>query len=128
MLNKSLIAAAAVAVTVAGLSATSAQAGTKVHVDLGIGLYGVGYGHGYPVYDDYDYGYGGHHGHHGGGGSWGVSCGQAKWEVKSANFHKVKTLDCSGKTYTFSGWKHGDKYRIKVGRKHGQIISVSEIY
>jgi hypothetical protein len=130
MLNKSLVAAAAVAVTVAGLSATSAQAGTKVHVDLGLGLYGVGYGHGYPVYDDYDYGYGysGHHGHHGGGGSWGVSCGEAKWEVKNANFHKVKTLDCSGKTFTFSGWKHGDKYRIKVGRKHGQIISVSEVY
>lgn len=128
MLKKSLIAAAAVAVTVAGLSTTAAQAGTKVHVDLGIGLYGVGYGHGYPVYDDYDYGYGGHHGHHGGGGSWGVSCGEAKWEVKNANFRKVKTLDCSGKTYTFSGWKHGDKYRIKVGRKHGQIISVSEVY
>lgn len=128
MLNKSLVAAAAVAVTVAGLSATSAQAGTKVHVDVGLGLYGVGYGHGYPVYDDYDYGYGGHHSHHGGGGSWGVSCGEAKWEVKNANFHKVKTLDCSGKTFTFSGWKHGDKYRIKVGRKHGQIISVSEVY
>ncbi len=128
MLNKSLVAAAAVALTVAGLSATSAQAGTKVHVDVGLGLYGVGYGHGYPVYDDYDYGYGGHHSHHGGGGSWGVSCGEAKWEVKNANFHKVKTLDCSGKTFTFSGWKHGDKYRIKVGRKHGQIISVSEVY
>jgi hypothetical protein len=130
MLNKSLIAAAAVAAVAAGFSATAAQAG-KLHVDVGIGLYdpyyGYGYGYGfggYPVYDDY-YG-GGHHGHH--GGSWGVSCGAAKDEVRGAHFHKVKTVDCSGKTYTFTGWKHGDKFRIKVSRKHGEIISVSALY
>jgi hypothetical protein len=128
MLKKSLIAAAAVAAVAAGFSATAAQAG-KLHVDVGIGLYdpyyGYGYGFGgYPVYDDY-YG-GGHHGHH--GGSWGVSCGAAKDEVRGAHFHKVKTVDCSGKTYTFTGWKHGDKFRIKVSRKHGEIISVSALY
>ena len=126
MLKKSLIAAAAVAAAVAGFSATSAQAG-KVHVDVGIGLYP---NYGYPAYEPYYDGYDSYpvygHGHH--GGSWGVSCGEAKWQVKSANFHKVNTLDCSCKTYTFTGWKHGDKYRIKVSRKYGEIISVSALY
>ena len=127
MIAKSLIAAAAVAVSVAGFSATSANAG-KWDVDINLYPdYGYGYDVGYPVYD----GHVGHHPrppHHVSPVSWGVSCGEAKWEVKSRHFKNVKTLDCSGKTYTFSGWKHGDKYRIKVGRKHGQIISVSEIY
>ncbi len=122
MIKKSLIAAAAVAISVAGISATSAQAG-KWHGTVNIGLYGPGF-YGYPAYDDYGY----DHGYGYGGGSWGVSCGEAKWEVKSANFKKVHAVNCGGKVYTFTGWKHGDKYRIKVGRKHGQIISVSALY
>ena len=120
MIAKSL-AAAAVAVSVAGFSASSAQAG-KWDVDVNIGLGGYG---AYPLYDDVYYGEGHGHGHH---GSWGVTCGEAKWEVKSRHFKKVKALDCGGKTYTFSGWKHGDKYRIKVSRKYGEIISVSAVY
>lgn len=120
MISKSLIAAAAVAVSVAGFSASSAQAG-KWDVDVNIGLGGYG---GYPVYEDVGYGHG-HRPHH---TSWGVSCGEAKWEVKNRHFKNVKALDCSGKSYTFSGWKHGDKYRIKVSRKYGEIISVSALY
>lgn len=124
MMKKSLIAAAALAAAIAGMSATSAQAG-KIHVDVGLGLYGPGYyGYGYPIYDDVGYGYGHHHMH----SNWGVSCGEAKDEVRGAHFKKVKTLDCSGKTFAFSGWKHGDKYRITVSRKYGEIISVSALY
>ena len=126
-MKKSLIAAAALTAVVAGVSATSAQAG-KVHVDVGIGVGGWG---GYPVYAPYpayepypvyvepDY-YPERR--------WGVSCGEAKWQVKSANFRNVKAVDCSGRTYMFTGWKHGDKYRIRVSRRDGDIISVSAIY
>jgi hypothetical protein len=123
-MNKSLIVAAALTAAVAGLTATSAQAG-KVHVDVGIGLGGgywdpsYGYGGHYPVYAEPDY-YPERR--------WGVSCGEAKWQVKSAHFRNVKALDCSGRTYVFSGWKHGDKYRIRVSRRGGDIISVSAAY
>lgn len=116
MIAKSIFAAAAVAVSVAGFSAPSAQAGS-LDVDVNIGLGGYD---GYPLYEEVHYG----HGYH---GSWGVSCGEAKWEVKSRHFRHVRTLDCGGKTYTFTGWKHGDKYRIRVSRKYGEIISVSAI-
>lgn len=127
-MKKSLIAAAAITAAVAGLSATSAQAG-KVHVDVGVGLgggyWGPGPGYGgyypepYPVYVEPDY-YP--------GGSYGVSCGEARWSVKSAHFRNVQALKCSGRTYVFTGWKHGDKYRIRVSRRDGDIISVSAIY
>ncbi len=125
-MKKSLIAAAAITAAVAGLSATSAQAG-KVHVDVGVGLgggywgpaYGGYYAEPYPVYVEPDY-YPERR--------WGVSCGEARWSVKSANFRNVKALDCSGRTFTFTGWKHGDKYRIRVSRRDGDIISVSAIY
>lgn len=125
MMKKTLIAAAAITAAVAGFTATAAQAG-KVHLDVGIGLYDPGYYPygGYPLYDDHGYGYGYHH-HK---ASWGVSCGEAKSEVWNAHFHQVKTLDCYGKTYAFTGWKHGDKYRIVVSRKYGEIISVSALY
>jgi len=121
-MKKSLIAAAALTAVVAGFSATSAQAG-KVHVDVGVGV--GGWGPGYPVYEPYpvyvepDY-YPVRR--------WGVSCGEAKWQVKSAHFRNVRTLDCSGRTYMFTGWKHGDQYRIRVSRRDGDIISVSAIY
>ena len=118
MTSKSILAAA-VAVSVAGFSATSANAGKKFDIDINLYPdYGYGYDVGYPVYDGYP-----HHSY-----NWGISCGEGKWTVKSAHFKKVNTVECEGKSYTYTGWKHGDKYRIKVSRKHGEIISVSALY
>jgi len=122
MITKSILAAAAVAVSVAGFSATSANAGKNFDIDINLyGDYGYGYGHGY----DHGYGYGYGYPHH--AYNWGISCGEGKWTVRSAHFKKVRTVECQGKSYTYTGWKHGDKYRITVGRKHGQIISVSAL-
>lgn len=134
MLKKSLVAAAVVSAAAIGFTATAAQAG-KVHVDVGIGVGAPGYydpgyyAPGYYADDDYDTSYGGsfestrrHH------GSWGVSCGEARWQVKSARFRSVQAIDCSGRTYVFTGWKHGDKYRIRVSRRDGDIISVTGAY
>ncbi|MFT3670596.1 hypothetical protein [Aestuariivirga sp.] len=125
-MKKSLIAAAALTAVVAGVSATSAQAG-KVHVDIGVGGWGPGYPvyapypayEPYPVYVEPDY-YPERR--------WGVSCGEAKWQVRSAHFRNVRALDCSGRVFSFTGWKHGDQYRIRVSRRDGDIISVSAIY
>lgn len=120
MISKSILGAA-VAVSVAAFSATSANAGKKFDIDINLYPdYGYGYGYdvGYPVYDGYP-----HHSY-----NWGISCGEGKWTVKSAHFKKVNTVECEGKSYTYTGWKHGDKYRIKVSRKHGEIISVSALY
>lgn len=118
MISKSTLAAAAVALSVAGFTATSANAGKNFDIDINLYPgYGYGYGIGYPVYEPYP-----HHGH------WGISCAEGKWTVKSAHFKKVKTVECEGKTYTYTGWKNGSKRLIKLSRKHGEIISVSYVY
>ncbi|MBL8790465.1 MAG: hypothetical protein JNM45_08195 [Rhizobiales bacterium] len=128
-MKKSLIAVAALAAAVAGFSASSAQAG-KVHVDVGLGVVGGGYydpypidgpypvAEPYPIYDEPDYP----------SHSWGVSCREARWQVRSAHFRDVRAIDCTGRTYIFSGWKHGDRFRIRVSRRDGDIISVRRIY
>jgi hypothetical protein len=122
MITKSILAAAAVAVTVAGFSASSAQAGKKFDIDINLyPSHGYGYDVGYPIYDDTP-----HYPRH--SDKWGISCGEGKWTVRSAHFRKVNTVECVGPSFTYTGWKHGDKYRIKVSRRHGQIISVSELY
>ncbi len=121
MIRNSLIAAAAVAISVTGFSASQANAGTDVDIffNVGVPLHGGnGYYPEYPIYDDYP-----HHSN-----NWGISCGEGKWTVKSAHFKKVKTVECEGKTYTYTGWKWGNKKQIKVSRKYGNIISVSNLW
>lgn len=118
MFAKSLIAAAAVAVSVAGFSATQANAGVDVDVTIGGGFYPGHYG-GYPVYPVYEEPV-----YH----SWGVSCFEGKQIVRSAGFRKVQPKDCSGRRFSYFARKHGDSFIVRVSRKTGNIISVSEVY
>jgi hypothetical protein len=119
---KSLIAAAAIATSVAGISASQANAGSNIDFGFGVQIGGPGFivGGGTPGYHG---GYGGHGGH--GFVDYGISCGEGRWVVKSAGYYKVKTVECSGSTYTYTGRMSGDKYRIKVKRSNGAIVSVS---
>lgn len=122
MTFKSLIAAGAVALSLAGVSATQA----KADVDFGIvvGTPGLVFGGG---------SYGGH-GHGfvgvgvGGFGSYsGISCSKGRKIVRWNGFHHVNTVECNGDTYTYKAKRDGDKWRVRVDRWSGEIISVSLI-
>ena len=125
MINKSLIAIAAVATTlVAMVPAQQAQAGSNVDFNIDIGFGGGGYGgHGgygdggyYPVYDDgYEEEYSG------------ISCNKGRKVVKWAGFHQVQAYDCSAPVYGYKAKKNGHVYKVKVNF-HGNIISVKKVW
>jgi hypothetical protein len=117
MLTKSMIAfaAAAIAFTMA-LPIDKAEAKSNVDINVGIGIggyIGPGYVDGFigTGYDD-DY------------GPSAVSCSQARKVVRWNGFNNVKSLDCSAPNYRFSGWRDGNKYKIKVN-SWGDITRIS---
>jgi hypothetical protein len=127
MIAKSLFAAAAVAISVAGFSATSANAGADVDVFLNLGSgYGHGYGYdvgiGYPIYEEPIHH--GHRRHH----IRRVSCEEGAWNVRDAGFRRVHTKECDGRTYTYTGKRHGERYLIKVSSRSGDIVSARPLY
>jgi hypothetical protein len=115
MLIKSIFAAATVALALtAALPTGTAEAKSNIDINVGIGLggfYGPAYGHGYyePAYEPSQ--------PH-------VSCSKARKIVRWNGFKGVKALDCSAPSYKFTGWRHGQKYSIKVN-SWGEITRVS---
>ena len=111
MLTKSLIAAAVLSIA-ALLPAAEAQAKSNINLNIGVG---VG-GYFAPAYDPY----------YGGGvvvAYDGISCSQARNIVKGEGFYNVKSIDCSEPTYNFTGWRDGDKYKVRVN-SYGEITRI----
>ena len=50
-----------------------------------------------------------------------LSCGEAKSRVRDRGFHKIVTKDCSGKSYSFSAIKKGNRYLVKVNAHTGRV-------
>ena len=144
MFTKSLVAAAFVAGAVALGSAGAAHADPHVHFGFGFDGWDGGYPHEPPPpgYGDGGYpdeppppGYWGHrhrHHFHGWGGpepvmSYGVSCADGRNIVAGSGFHGVAAFDCSAPVYGYTGWKHGDQFRVSVNFR-GNIVDVTPIY
>jgi hypothetical protein len=120
MITKSLFAAAAVAASLATFSTTQANAG-KWDVDVNIGLYDPDYGRGGVfLYDEEPR-------HYRRPGYYGISCDEGRWTVREAGFRKVRVRECDGRTFTYIGKRHGERFEIRVSRRHGNIVSVREI-
>ncbi|MCA3575358.1 MAG: hypothetical protein IOC86_15680, partial [Aestuariivirga sp.] len=103
------IAAAAFALT-AALPIERAHADSNFDINVGLGFGGfVGPGYG-SVEVDFEGEY--------------VSCAQARKMVRWNGFSDVKSLDCSAPNYKFSGWRDGNKYKIKVN-SWGDITRIS---
>lgn len=117
MTAKSLIAAAALSLSLAAMLAP-APAEAKTHVDFSVGI-GVGPGYYGPAYPGY-YGPVGYYEPDYGG----ISCWKAQKIVAGHGFHNVHAIDCSAPNYKFTGWKGGDKYRVRVN-SWGNITGVS---
>ena len=111
MLTKSMIAiaAAAFALTTA-LPIDRAEANPNIDINVGFGFGGyVG-----PGYGAVGVGFEGEY----------VSCAQARKVVRWNGFSSVKSLDCTAPNYKFSGWRDGNKYKIKVN-SWGDITRIS---
>jgi len=103
---KSMMIAGSVALS-ALLMTTGAEAKTRVGIYFGVPFYDYQVNPGWRYYDGYgwyDYGrYGDYrrwdrgHMHRGG---W-ISCGEARRLVDRSGFDRVRTVECSGRTYTF---------------------------
>lgn len=117
MLIKSMIAPAAAAIALlAAIPAGPASADVGISVGVGVG---VGFGSGFGGYAEPGYAgagvvYSGHR----------ISCASARKIVRRSGFSDVRSLDCTGANYKFSGWRGGGRYKIKVNG-WGEITRVS---
>ena len=59
--------------------------------------------------------------------SYGVSCAQGRNIVADSGFHGVAAFDCSPPVYGYTGWKHGEQFRVSVNFR-GDIVDVTPIY
>jgi hypothetical protein len=140
MFVKSLIAASAVAVSALAFAPAEATAKTHWNVNIGIGVpaYPVYeapayvYEPAYPVYQErphyryvapvYGYGY--------------VApryryaersyCNEGAQTVRDAGFRGVDAYDCSGTIYGYTGYRHGDLFKVRVNTA-GDIVSVRQV-
>jgi hypothetical protein len=56
-----------------------------------------------------------------------ISCGEGRAIVRDRGFHRVRTIECRGPTYTYLGRRHGDTFRVLVNSRRGRIIDVDRV-
>lgn len=50
-----------------------------------------------------------------------LSCGEAKWSVRSKGFRNVATVECRGATYTFRATRNGNRTLVYVNARSGAV-------
>jgi len=53
-----------------------------------------------------------------------VSCGEGRAIVDDNGFNRVRTIECSGGTYTYAARRQGDSYRVSLNSRTGEIVRV----
>jgi len=53
-----------------------------------------------------------------------VSCGEGRAIVDDNGFNRVRTIECSGGTYTYAARRQGDSYRVSLNARTGEIVRV----
>jgi hypothetical protein len=136
MITKTILAATAIAATLAvAAPAAEAHHRHKLHINVGIGLVDPGYNPGYydpaldypppppprrprPVYEP-DYGYGDPVDY---GDDYGVSCGEGRQIVRHSGFRNVRTVECDGQNFKYTGYRRGDTWLVMIDSRTGEII------
>lgn len=132
MIMKSILAATAVAATLAAAAPAAEAHHHHIHLNIGIGLGDPGYGYPPPppvyapppppayypppppprYYDpSADY-----------ADSYGISCGEGRQIVRESGFYHVRTVECDGQNFKYTGYRHGNSYIIKVDSESGDIL------
>jgi hypothetical protein len=86
---------------------------------------GGGYGGGGGGYGGGGGGYGGGGGGYGGGGYGGgrISCPRGRRIVERSGFYRVVPRDCGGRNYTYSAFRRGRPWIVRVNAFNGRIIA-----
>jgi hypothetical protein len=103
------------ALCAAVLAAPLALAGTPASADDVAVRFGIGFGepgYGYSYYRD-DRFYPFHRRQ--------MSCWRARQLVRDRGFNRVRTIECSGRIYTFRGIRRGHPFVIKVNARTGAV-------
>jgi hypothetical protein len=56
-----------------------------------------------------------------------IGCREGQAIVRDRGFNRVRTIECSGRTYTYLGRRHGDRFRVYVSSRSGRIVDVDRI-
>jgi hypothetical protein len=93
----------------------------------GYGGGGGGYGGGGGGYGGGGGGYGGGYG--GGGGGYGgrISCGRGRRIVERSGFYRVVPRDCGGRNYTYSAFRRGRPWIVRLNAFTGRIIATRPV-
>lgn len=118
---KSMMIAGSIALSAFAMT-SAAEARTRVGIYFGVPFYDYQVGPGWRYYDGYgwyDYGrYGTFHNRRGG---W-MSCGEARRLVDRSGYDRVRTVECSGRTYTFRALKrNGRQVMVYVNARTGAM-------
>ena len=52
-----------------------------------------------------------------------ISCQEGRQIVAESGYRRVRTIECSGRTYTYTARRSGDWYRFLVNSRTGDIVS-----
>jgi hypothetical protein len=56
-----------------------------------------------------------------------TSCAEAKDIVRERGYRKVRTATCGVRAHSFTGWRNGVRFLIKVNGYNGNISSIRRI-
>jgi hypothetical protein len=54
-----------------------------------------------------------------------ISCGEGRAILRDRGFYRVRIIECSGRTYTYFGHRHGDSFRVLLNSRNGRIVGVN---
>jgi hypothetical protein len=53
-----------------------------------------------------------------------IGCSEGNRIVRGRGFLKVRTIECQGRFYTYTGWRSGETLRVVVDARTGRIASI----
>jgi hypothetical protein len=138
MITKSILAATAVAATLFAAAPAAEAHHKKIHVDFGINVGEHGCYSGYydpaceypappprprhprPVYEpDYGHDYGDDGDYE---DRYTLSCGQGRQIVRRSGFRNVRTVECDGQNFKYTGYRRGASWIVMLDSRTGEII------
>jgi hypothetical protein len=118
---KSLMIAGSIALSALAMT-TGADAKTRVGIYFGVPFYDYQVGPGWRYYSGYGwYDYGRYGTFHNRNSGW-ISCGEARRMVDRSGYDRVRTVECSGRTYTFRALnRRGNPVTVYVNARNGNM-------
>ena len=56
-----------------------------------------------------------------------IGCAEGRSILRARGFYRVHIVECYGRTFTYTGRRHGDAFRILLSSRSGRIVDVSPL-